>query len=154
MTLSERYEAIRRERRKQIIQLKNDEGFREKPYTCPAGKLTIGYGFNIEDEGLLEEVADFWLERLVWKVEREIMGREELGDWSMDSASPRWGVLVNMGYNLGVPRLMGFKKMWAAIKAEDWETAANEMLDSKWSRQVGKRAERLAEQMRTGEWQS
>jgi len=59
-------------------------------------------------------------------------------------------VLINMRFNLGMSRLMGFVKMWQAIDDENWEAASKEMLDSLWAKQVGSRATELAEQMRTG----
>jgi len=62
----------------------------------------------------------------------------------------RFDTLTNMCFNLGAPRLSGFKKMWEAIEAGDYSTAAEEMLDSKWARQVGPRADRLAQKMETG----
>jgi hypothetical protein len=56
---------------------------------------------------------------------------------------------LNMTFNLG-DRLLGFRKALAAVQAGDWSTAAAEMLDSQWAAQVGPRAQRLAEAMRTG----
>ena len=56
-------------------------------------------------------------------------------------------VLVNMCFNLGAPRLSNFKKFIAAINDEQWIEASVEMMDSKWARQVGPRAERLKEQV-------
>jgi len=56
-----------------------------------------------------------------------------------------------MAYNLGVLGVMGFQRMWAAIYAKDYEEAARQMLNSKWSKQVGRRAVELAKIMRTGE---
>ena len=52
-----------------------------------------------------------------------------------------------MCFNLGYPRLSGFKNFLAALEFEDWETAAEEMMDSRWSEQVGERAERLRDKM-------
>jgi len=52
-------------------------------------------------------------------------------------------VLVNMCFNLGAPRLSKFKKFITAINDEQWIEAAVEMMDSRWARQVGPRAERL-----------
>jgi lysozyme len=60
--------------------------------------------------------------------------------------------LVDMGFNLGVPRLMKFKRMWEAIEREDFEWAASEMLNSRWANQVGGRADRLAKVMEDGDW--
>lgn len=59
-----------------------------------------------------------------------------------------------MHFNIGLARLKGFAKALAAIERGDYKTAAAEMLDSKWARQVGKRASELAKQMETGQWQS
>jgi lysozyme len=70
-----------------------------------------------------------------------------------DKMDARRGVLVNMAYNLGVTGLLSFKKMLSAYKKGAFVEAAQHMLDSKWAKQVGDRAKRLAEQMRSGEWQ-
>ena len=59
-------------------------------------------------------------------------------------------VLMDMAFNMGVPRLKKFKKMWAAIHKEDYETASKEMLDSRWSKQVGRRSMILSAKMRNG----
>lgn len=70
---------------------------------------------------------------------------------SMKNLSPaRQEVLVNMSFNLGVEGLFKFRRMWAAIRAHNFDLAADEMLDSKWARQVGSRAEELSEKMRKG----
>lgn len=60
-------------------------------------------------------------------------------------------VLCNMAFNMGVSGLMDFQKMWAAIADKDWVTAAAEMTDSAWAKQVGARATRLTTQMVTGQ---
>ena len=57
-------------------------------------------------------------------------------------------IITNMAFNMGKKGVAGFDKMLAAIKAQDWETAAKEMEDSKWFNQVGDRAKRLVERMR------
>jgi len=58
-----------------------------------------------------------------------------------------------MVFNLGPGGFGKFKKAIAAMKKEEWEEAANEMLDSRWARQVGNRAKELAAMMRTRLWQ-
>jgi lysozyme len=60
-------------------------------------------------------------------------------------------VLANMCFNLGYPRFSGFKRFLAAMGTSQWETAAVEMMDSKWATQVGDRAERLKQMVLTGE---
>ena len=61
------------------------------------------------------------------------------------------GVLLDMAFNVGLPRLRGFKRMWAALEGRDYSEAAKEMLDSKWARQVKTRAYTLARMMESGE---
>ena len=57
-------------------------------------------------------------------------------------------VLVNMAFNIGRPRLSRFKKMLAAVNDKDYKAASQEMIDSKWYHQVGRRSVELAEIMR------
>ena len=64
----------------------------------------------------------------------------------------RQRVLVDMGFNLGIPTLLKFQNMWLAIEQEDFIQASIEMMDSRWARQVGQRAHKLSEAMRIGEW--
>jgi len=63
--------------------------------------------------------------------------------WWRGLSDDRMRVMANMCFNLGYPRLSKFKKFLAAMQEEDWETAAEEMMDSKWATQVGDRAKRL-----------
>ena len=57
-------------------------------------------------------------------------------------------IIANMRFNMGRPRLSKFKGMKAGVDARDWNKAADEMVDSRWYRQVTNRAERLVERMR------
>lgn len=139
-------------------QLKRHEGLCLKAYRCSAGKLTIGYGHNLESKPLAgidgnSEISAMEAERIL-KADVEGFCRE------LDVAMPWWreldevrqGVLLNMAFNMGVGRLMGFRRMLAAVRAGDWLRAGNEMLDSKWKWDVKGRAFELARQMETGEW--
>jgi len=125
------------------------EGMRLKPYRCPAGKLTIGVGRNLEDVGITEEEAMYLLENDIKRAEQVAVqccaNHGVLFETLPDDAQL---VLVNMAFNLGY-KLNGFKKMFYALSLGDYEEAAKEMLDSRWARQVGKRAEELAEIMRS-----
>ena len=130
-------------------QLIDHEGLELKPYRCTADKLTIGVGRNIEERGITEDEARYLLQTDIIIVEDELLERKpEVA--GLDSVRQR--VLVDMGFNLGLPTLMKFQNMWEAIEDEDWEEAAEQMLDSRWAKQVGRRAIRLADAMRTGEW--
>lgn len=133
-----------------IAMLERHEGLRLKPYRCPAGKLTIGVGRNLEDAGISREEAYFLLNNDIYRalaIAQEFLGREV---WEKLSA-PRQEVLVNMAFNLGAGGLAKFKRMRQAIIAGDYEKAAREMLDSNWARQVGSRATELAQIMRTNQ---
>jgi len=126
-------------------QLLVDEGLRLKPYRCTAGRLTNGVGRNLEDRGITEseallllnnDIEDFWGQlgvRLPWLG----MAPEAVQE-----------ALLNMAFNLGVNGLLGFKETLALMKTEQYAQAAAAMLASKWARQVGARAERLAGQVR------
>jgi len=56
-------------------------------------------------------------------------------------------IIANMAFNLGLPRLKKFKRMFAALNKQDYEGAAKEGLDSKWAKQVYNRARRLMDRM-------
>ena len=129
-----------------IEQLKRHEGLRLKPYRCSAGKLTIGYGRNLEDRGINETEAEFMLRA----------DAEESWEWAAtefpELDEVRLAVIANMHFNLGPTRLRLFHNMYKALRNGAYTMAAEEMLDSLWARQVGKRAKELATQMKTGAW--
>ena len=130
-------------------ELKEDEGLRLKPYRCPAGRLSIGYGRNLEDVGITLDEARVLLRNDITRVLVECRAQ----DWweQLEREPVRARVILNMAFNLGLPRLLGFRRMIAAIRRQDWDAAADEMLDSKWAREdVPKRAEKLAQMMREG----
>lgn len=129
-------------------QLLRDEGCRLKPYRDQVGKLTIGVGRNLDDVGLSQTEADFLLDNDISRATAAVIARVP---WAMTLDEVRREVLINMAYNCGIAGLLGFKKMLAACERGDWAAAKTEMLASKWAGQVGERAERLAEQMVTGE---
>jgi lysozyme len=130
-------------------QLIDHEGLELKPYQCTADKLTIGVGRNIEDRGITEDEARYLLKNDIKIVEDELLEKKPVVA-GLDAVRQR--VLVDMGFNLGIPTLLKFQNMWAAIEEEDFETAADEAMDSRWAKQVGRRAERLCQAMATGEW--
>lgn len=142
--------------------LKEHEGFRRCSYRCTEGKLTIGYGYNLEANplhlseieieallrcGISRKYAETLLlreiEELTVALAKQLTFFDRLGEM-------RKSVLINMAYNMGVPRFMGFKNTLALISAGRYETASTEMLKSKWAHQVGDRAKELSNMMRTG----
>lgn len=123
------------------------EGLRLKPYRCTAGKLTIGYGRNLDDRGITFEEAEYLLMN---DVERSYQECVNYIDGFLGLDEQRQYVLVDMMFNLGWTRLSKFKNFLSAVKAKDWELAGNHMTDSKWYQQVGRRAIELVRIMRTG----
>jgi len=127
-----------------------DEGVRYKPYRCPAGKLSIGVGRNLEDVGINWAEANLMLEH---DIARSIdSAKTILGDgvW-LAMGEARQMAVVNMIYNIGPFGFVKFKKLITALRVRDYAAAAKEALDSRWARQVGKRAERIAHMLRTNE---
>lgn len=142
--------------------LKQHEGFRAKEYLDTVGKRTIGYGYNVEDRGEAEytivtghpytgetspKSAERLLEHVVLETEQELLGRLP---WLTKLDGVRYGVVLDMAYNLGVPRLLKFTTTLEHVRARRYANAARAMLQSKWARQVKGRAERLATHMRDG----
>lgn len=124
------------------------EGLRLFPYYDTVGKLTIGVGRNLSDKGISKEEAMILLENDIKDCEKDL----EKFDWYKELDEVRKIVILDMCFNLGLPKLLSFKKMIQALRNKDYTRAAHEMLDSKWAHQVGNRALELSEIMRTGEF--
>jgi len=124
------------------------EGLKLKPYRCPAGKLTIGVGRNLEAIGISQKEALVLLENDILRCESELLA--DLPDIYSGLNETRKSVLLNMCFNLGITGLLGFRNTLAFIGSGDFERAANGMLASRWAKQVGRRAIELSELMRKG----
>ncbi|MDP3114565.1 MAG: lysozyme [Candidatus Cloacimonadaceae bacterium] len=129
-------------------QLVRHEGLRLKPYRCTAGKLTIGIGRNLDDCGISQKEAFVLLENDILRCERELLS--EIPGIYSGLNETRKSVLLNMCFNLGITSLLGFKNTLTFISSGDFERAANNMLASKWAKQVGCRSIELSELMRKG----
>ena len=131
-----------------VEELKQDEGFRSKPYYDSVGKLTIGYGRNLTDVGITEREASDLLTNDIIKAYR--IAAELVPIWALlDDA--RQDVLANMAFNMGAGTLATFKNFLAAVNNKQFGLAAKHGRDSKWYKQVGQRAERLMTVMETGD---
>lgn len=124
-----------------------EEGFSQKPYRCTAGKLTIGFGFNLDDTGLSREECLLVLRHRLDNLVREIVKRLP---WYRNLNHARQAVLVGMAYQMGLAGMLGFKQTLAYAEAGQYEAAAAGMLASKWARQTPPRARRAAYMMRYG----
>ncbi|PKN78198.1 MAG: lysozyme [Candidatus Cloacimonetes bacterium HGW-Cloacimonetes-1] len=129
-------------------QLLRHEGLKLKPYRCPAGKLTIGVGRNLEECGISQKEAFVLMENDILHCESELLGHIPIAYSGLNET--RKSVLLNMCFNLGISGLLEFKNTLAFIGAGDFERAANNMLASRWAKQVGRRAIELSEMMRKG----
>ena len=143
-----------------LEQLKRHEGLRLEPYRDTVGVLTVGYGHNLEawpvpgvgDGGrITQEQADALLAE---DVARAAAGLDRALPWWRELGEERQAVLLNMCFNLGLPKLCGFSKMLAAAEKGQWVRATREMGDSLWARQVKGRALELMNQMLDGVWQA
>ena len=126
-------------------QLVADEGLRLKPYRCTAGKLTIGVGRNLDDVGITEVEA---LALLNNDIERVWSQTVRGIPWISSAPGEVQEVVANMVFNMGIAGVLGFKTTLEALKAGDYRRAAAAMLDSKWAKQVGPRAERLSHRVK------
>ena len=151
-----------------VKKIAEHEGIVLEPYNDSLGISTIGIGRNLEgrgiddyelmhmnktldeiiSDGLTKEEAYYLCNNDLDIVEQELVKQKPL---VMDLNEARQMCLVDMGFNLGIPRLMKFKRMWEAIEREDFEWAASEMLNSRWANQVGGRADRLAKVKEDGD---
>jgi lysozyme len=132
--------------KEQLIQdLISDEGLRTEPYIDTVGKMTIGVGRNLDDNGISPAEAMFMLTNDIEMVETELDARL---DWWRGLPDDAQRALCNMTFNIGWPRLSKFEKMLAALKDRDFEEAAAQALASKWATQVGQRAIRIAQLFR------
>jgi len=128
--------------------VKRHEGYRSRAYQDSLGVWTIGWGTNLQELEVDSGTATLWLLQKL-KESATLAGGFP---WWNDLNGARKDVIVEMIYNMGLPRFGGFKMMLRALADKNFDKAAAEMLDSKWAAQVGKRADRLAQQMLSGEY--
>lgn len=136
-----------------LRQLREEEGEILHAYKDHLGYLTIGIGRLIDQRkggGITKEEARYLLLNDVEKFTNALI-RDIAWFTALDDA--RKGVLVGMAFQMGINGLYAFKNMLAKCKAKDYDGAAKEMVGSLWAKQTPWRAARLAEQMRTGQWQ-
>lgn len=129
------------------FELRRDEGVRLKPYRDTVGKLTLGVGRNLDDVGITSEEADYLLENDIGRAAADL---DRNLPWWRGLSEARQRAILNMAFNLGLPRLLGFGNMIHALHSGEYDRAAAEALDSRWARQVGARAQRIAEMFREG----
>lgn len=126
--------------------LEKHEGKRNIPYQDEKGNWTYGIGHNMR-EPIPDEVIYLQLEHDIQKAEGEL--DRVFPEWR-EMSEKRRIALVDFMFNVGAVTFMSFNKMRRALMLKDYETAAAELLDSRYAEQVGIRAERLADMLRNG----
>jgi len=128
------------------------EGEVNHAYEDSEGYLTIGVGRLIDERkggGISHEEAMHLLDNDI----KTTLGEcDRMFDWFDDLDEVRKVVVLNMVFNMGLSNFMGFRKTIYFISASAYESAAKEMLDSKWATQVGRRATHLSGMMESGEY--
>lgn len=133
----------------------SEEGFRQFPYNdatgqrfrSPIGKLTMGIGWNIEDQGCPIEIARY-VARYFIKANDELLSKLFTVYNSLDQV--RQCVLVDMMFNLGFNKFTKFRRFIGAVENKNWVLAANEMRNSVWHDQLPDRVDDLANSILTG----
>ena len=136
---------------KLVAQLKRHEGVKSHAYKCTANMITVGVGRNIDENGgigLSDDEINYLLENDIKRCKQELISLS----WFTDLDSVRQDALVNLCFNLGLTRLMGFNNAMAAMAEGDYERAADEFYDSRWAKQVKSRADEVCEMVRTGRY--
>ena len=137
---------------KLIAMLKRHEGVETHAYECSEGKVTVGVGRNIDQEGgigLSDDEVDYLLQNDIERVVKELVAEYP---WFSDLDDVRRDAMVDISFNLGATRLRLFKRALAAMETGKYKEAATEFLDSKWARQVGGRALELTDMISSGEY--
>ena len=135
-----------------IEMLRVHEGVETHAYKCTADKTTIGVGRNIDPAGgigLSSDEIDYLLANDVKRVNSELISTFS---WYKTVAQSRKDAMLDMCFNMGLPRLKKFKKALAAMAMGDYNEAAIEFLDSRWAKQVGQRAITVTDIIRSGEY--
>lgn len=130
--------------------IRSGEGYNRMPYLDSVGKLTIGFGRNLHDNGISIDEAELMLSNDINLAIKEL---QELEWYNIQPDSVKTA-LINMNFNLGISRLLEFHKMIAALSNKDYATAAREALTSLWSHQIGERAKDIAIMIRQGNAES
>lgn len=137
-----------------IDRIAKHEGLMCKAYKDSLGFWTIGYGHllwpqdkNWSRYSITPEKAKEWLNE---DVRDAYVGATNTPEWQWLDTHDRQGVWVEMVFNLGWDKLKKFTQTREAIRDQDWDRAAEEMLDSTWAKQVKRRAIVLADIIRSG----
>lgn len=128
----------------------DNEGYKQFPYICSAGKLTVGIGFNLDDVGLSKSESLVILEMRLTKIDKRLT--EDL-PWFSNLNDARKSAIKDMAYQMGINGLFSFKKSLKLMADELYGAAGIEFSDSDWSRQTPNRSAKVCSMIKTGEFQ-
>lgn len=128
-------------------QLIKHEGIEYKLYTCTSNKTSIGVGRNLDDRGISHETAMQMLDEDIDICINEL--QQTVSYWD-DLPERVQEALINLCFNMGISRLMAFKKTFGFLREGMYEKAADELLESRYANQVGQRAIDVANMIREG----
>lgn len=133
--------------------IKSHEGCRTCWYLDTEGFWTIGIGHKrLPGEVIGEPWSQEKIDQIFHLDLQAVLQDLERYKWFKDLGEARQAALIDMAFNLGLTGLRKFKKMLAALVQQDWEQAAAEAINSKWSKQVGQRAQTIERMLRHGTW--
>jgi lysozyme len=130
-----------------LQQIKEHEGLKLKLYQCPAGKISIGYGHNIQDNGLSKTACEFILFEDINEAKKNLYGVFTRKFFESLSNSQKIA-LIDMMFNLGLSRFLTFKKFIQAVKNKDFIKASAEIINSRAYQQNKSRYKKLSEQIK------
>ena len=134
-----------------VDQIKRQEGLRLEAYQDTLGNWSVGYGHTPAFPGqtITEAEADSLLMQDLAAAQTDLLTAIP---WCSSLSVPRYCVLWNMCFNMGIGHLLEFRLMLEAVRNANYPEAARQMLNSLWASQVKERGVELAEQMETGHW--
>lgn len=128
-------------------QLKIDEGVRLKPYTDTRGKVTIGVGRNLTDDGISEAEMETLLAN---DVDEAVKAAAIVFPSFPSFSDNRKAALSNLAFNLGEETLATFTTFIGLCEAGDWSGAADDLITTRYATEVGPRAQRICDKLRQG----
>lgn len=138
--------------KKLIEQLSIHEGVKKFAYKCPAGKITVGIGRNIDSDGglgLSDDEIIYLLRNDISRIDQELTNAFR---FYKELDRVRKDAMINICFNLGLTRLRSFREALGRMEKKEYPEAAVEFLDSLWASQVGQRALDVTYMIQHGEY--
>lgn len=125
--------------------IERHEGRRKFPYPDTVGKITIGVGRNLTDNGLSDDEIDYLYNNDYNEAKRQA---SKIPGWD-EMSTVRQDAFIDMMFNLG-PKLLGWTETMQLVAAKDWDGVADHLTGTLWHKQVGHRAIELEQMIREG----